>query len=127
MLVRHFVRTFATKMGKRIDTISHSIMQALQDYSWPGNVRELANVIERAVILSAGSVLELGEWRAKGPTTVSGQIPTLEELEQQHIISVLDSTGWRVSGEKGAANLLGLKPTTLEARMKKLGITRKAS
>ena len=114
-------------MGKKIETIPQSIMQALQDYPWPGNVRELANVIERGVILSQGSVLELGEWRAKGPTPVSGQIPTLEELEQQHIISVLDRTGWRVSGEKGAANLLGLKPTTLEARMKKLGIARKAS
>src|SRR6266581_7854913 len=127
LLVRHFVRTYATKMGKKIETIPQSFMQALQDYPWPGNVRELANVIERAVILTAGPILELGEWRAKGPTPVGGQIPTLEELEQQHIISVLDRTGWRVSGEKGAAHLLGLKPTTLEARMKKLGITRKAS
>ena len=127
LLVRHFVRTYATKMGKKIETIPQSLMQALQDYPWPGNVRELANVIERGVILSQGSVLELGEWRTKGPTPVSGEIPTLEELEQQHIISVLDRTGWRVSGEKGAATLLGLKPTTLEARMKKLGIARKAS
>jgi len=127
LLVRHFVRTYATKMGKKIETIPQSIMQALQDYPWPGNIRELANVIERGVILTAGPILELGEWRAKGPTPVGGQIPTLEELEQQHIISVLDRTGWRVSGEKGAANLLGLKPTTLEDRMKKLGITRKAT
>jgi len=85
-------------------------------------------VIERGVILSPGSLLELGEWRTNpGAAPGSDQVPTLEELERQHIISVLDQTGWRVSGEKGAAKLLGLKPTTLEARMKKLGITRKAS
>src|SRR3989475_11567969 len=128
LLVRHFVRTYATKMGKKPETIAQATMQALQEYPWPGNIRELANVIERGVILSPGSLLELGEWRTN-PWAAPGsdQVPTLEELERQHIISVLDQTGWRVSGEKGAAKLLGLKPTTLEARMKKLGITRKAS
>src|SRR3989454_11423367 len=128
LLVRHFVRTYATKMGKKPETIAQATMQALQEYPWPGNIRELANVIERGVILSPGSLLELGEWRTNpGAAPGSDQVPTLEELERQHIISVLDQTGWRVSGEKGAAKLLGLKPTTLEARMKKLGITRKAS
>jgi formate hydrogenlyase transcriptional activator len=95
-------------------------------YSWPGNVRELENVIERATILSAGAELDLGWW----PMTTGGRGPagatrTLEEVEREHIRAVLELTGWRVSGERGAAEHLGMKPTTLEARMKKLGITRK--
>ena len=127
LLAQHFLSGACADYKLPPRALSPGAAAALLAYHWPGNVRELANVIERGVILSQGSVLELGEWRAKGPTPASGQIPTLEELEQQHIISVLDRTGWRVSGEKGAANLLGLKPTTLEARMKKLGIARKAS
>src|SRR2546422_271214 len=95
LLVRHFVRTYATKMGKKPETIAQATMQALQEYPWPGNIRELANVIERGVILSPGSLLELGEWRTNpGAAPGSDQVPTLEELERQHIISVLDQTGW---------------------------------
>src|SRR5439155_918303 len=89
---------------------------------------EFENVIERAIILSQGPQLDLGEWLPKSNVSSSEMsIKTLEEHERAHILAVLDRTGWRVSGEKGAAKLLGLKPTTLEARMKKLGITRKAS
>ena len=85
-------------------------------------------MIERAIILSQGPQLDLGEWLPKSNVSSSEMsIKTLEEHERAHILAVLDRTGWRVSGEKGAAKLLGLKPTTLEARMKKLGITRKAS
>ncbi len=126
LLVRYFVQKYGTKLGKRIETIPQPTMEALKAYPWPGNIRELENVIERAVILSRGSQLELGEWLPKPGVSPQGTwIPTLEELEREHILHVLELTGWRVSGEKGAAKLLGLKPTTLEARMKKLGITRK--
>ena len=101
-------------------------MKMLQTYSWPGNVRELENVIERATILSAGAELDLGWWpMTTGSTVRAGATRTLEEVEREHILAVLELTGWRVSGERGAAGQLGMKPTTLEARMKKLGITRK--
>ncbi len=125
-LVRHFAMKFDAKMGKRVETVPKSIMDSLQAYSWPGNVRELENLIERAVILSGGSQLELGEW----PPPSAGadgkpQALALEEVERQHIIKVLELVGWRVSGEKGAARLLGMKPTTLESRMKRLGIVRR--
>ena len=80
---------------------------------------------ERALVLSQGPQLELGEWLPKpGVTPTGARVPTLEELESEQIIKTLEMTGWRVSGEKGAAKLLGMKPTTLEARMKKLGIKR---
>ncbi|MFQ5797830.1 MAG: sigma 54-interacting transcriptional regulator [Bacteroidota bacterium] len=125
LLVRHFVMKHGTRLGRRIETIPQVTMDALQAYFWPGNVRELENVIERAVIISHGSHLELGEWLPKPGGTPSGSgVPTLEQLEKKHIIEVLQLTGWRVSGEKGAAKLLGMKPTTLESRMKKLGVKR---
>ena len=92
-------------------------------YAWPGNVRELQNVLERAVIISRGAELELGEWPpapATGP--LEPPLRTLEEHERQHIVKVLELTNWQVSGDKGAAKILGLKPTTLNARMAKLGI-----
>lgn len=126
LLVRHFVLKYGAKIGKRIETITQKVMEDLLAYPWPGNVRELENVIERAVIISQGSQLELGEWLPKaGVTETGGRMLTVEELEREHILKALEFTGWRVSGERGAAKLLGLKPTTLDARMKKLGITRK--
>ena len=127
LLVKYFAGKHGAKQGKKIETIPQTIMEALQGYSWPGNVRELENVIERAVILTPGLVLELGEWLPNAGAASGATAPTtLEELERVHILETLARTGWRVSGEKGAAKLLGLKPTTLEARMQKLGITRKA-
>ena len=112
-------------MGRRIETIPQKAMNSLLAYHWPGNVRELENVIERSVIVSLGSELELGDWLPKrGVGSHGTQVPTLEELEREHIIEVLELTGWRVSGEKGAAKLLNVKPTTLNARIKKLGIKR---
>ncbi|MGB5053955.1 MAG: sigma 54-interacting transcriptional regulator, partial [Nitrospirales bacterium] len=126
LLAQYFVRKCATNLGKRIDRIPASMMAALRQYAWPGNIRELEHVIERAVILTEGSSLEPIELStgARG----SGVVPsvlTLEERERLHIMDILEQTGWRVSGKDGAAELLGLKPTTLEARMKKLKITRK--
>jgi len=126
LLVRHFVAKHGRKLGKAIETLPQPTMERLQARPWPGNARELENVIERAVIVSPGPQLELGE----GPPAPAGplgtRVRTLEELERDHIVAVLESTGWRVSGPRGAAKLLGLKPTTLEARMNKLGIKRKA-
>ena len=103
-------------------------MEALLAYPWPGNVRELENIIERGVILCQGSQLEAGEWLPKplAFSLPSSRITTLEEREREHILKALEHTGWKVSGNGGAAVLLGLKPTTLEARMKKLGIRRPA-
>lgn len=125
LLAKCFAMKYSTKMGKRIDSISKRTVDALMAYSWPGNVRELQNVIERAIILCRGPNLELGEWP---PGTIgsarSAHGLTLEEIERQHIIEILGQTNWQVSGEKGAAKILGLKPTTLESRMKKLGIKR---
>ena len=125
LLVEHFVGKYSAKIGKKIATVPHKVMDALQAYDWPGNVRELENIVERAVIISRGTQLELGNWLPKtilppGTTT----IPTLEEREREHILEVLELTGWRVRGERGAAELLETKPTTLEARMKKLDIVR---
>ncbi len=126
LLVRYFVAKYARKLGRTIETIPQRTLESLAAYPWPGNARELENVIERAVIVSRGPGLELGEWLpARGARAPESRVPTLEELERNHIVAVLETTGWRVSGERGAAKVLGLKPTTLEARMKKLGITRK--
>jgi PAS domain S-box-containing protein len=124
-LVRYFVMKYASKMGKRIDTVPKSALDTLGAYAWPGNVRELANVLERSVIISRGTTLELGEWVTLPVEPIPvRRDPTLQELTRQRIIEALEETGWRVSGPRGAAQLLGLKPTTLEARMKRLGITR---
>jgi formate hydrogenlyase transcriptional activator len=127
LLVRYFVEKYARKLGKTITTIPQRELERLQAYAWPGNVRELENVIERTVIISRGPGLELGEWLpGPGGRPAEAPVPTLEQLERDHIRGVLELTGWRVSGERGAAKVLGLKPTTLEARMKKLGIVRAA-
>lgn len=127
-LVRHFVLLYATTMGKRIESIPKHTLDVLTAYSWPGNVRELANMLERSVIISQGATLELGE-RIIPRSSLGGseQMRTLDEINRQHILRVLEETGWRVSGPKGTAAVLGLKPTTLESRMKKLGISRPVS
>lgn len=125
LLVRHFAMQHSRSMGKRIDSIPESLLATLKQYDWPGNVRELQNVIERAVIISSRGVLELAEWP---PTRIAAEAQpewlTLSEIERRHILEVLERTNWRVSGEQGAAALLGMKPTTLESRMKKHGIRR---
>jgi formate hydrogenlyase transcriptional activator len=126
LLVRYLTLKYGPRLGKRISNVSPSVMEMLRTYSWPGNVRELENVIERATILSAGAELDLGWWpMTTGDRGRAGATRTLEAVEREHILAVLELTGWRVSGERGAAEHLGMKPTTLEARMKKLGITRK--
>ena len=125
LLVRHFTNKFGAKIGKRINSIPKRAINSLQDYSWPGNIRELENVIERAVILSPASRLELGDWIPKKTVKEKQKsFQTLEDYEREYILNVLHETSWRVSGPKGAAKVLGMKPTTLESRMKKLEIQR---
>ena len=102
-------------------------MDSLIEYNWPGNIRELENIIERALIVSRCNTLEYGEWIPLEKKLDKKIVyTTLEDAERQHIIEALEKTGWKVSGEKGASKILGLNATTLEARMKKLGIKRAA-
>jgi len=122
LLVRVVFKEFQKRMGKEVESIPKRTMQALHSYSWPGNIRELRNVIEHAMILSQGKTLEVHlPKRASSETDAAGN---LEELERRHIMTVLKKTGWRVAGHGGAAEVLGLKRTTLQAKMKKLGIQR---
>jgi transcriptional regulator with GAF, ATPase, and Fis domain len=123
-LVWAFVQEFTAGMGKAIDTIPRAVVDGLQRYPWPGNIRELRNVIERAVITSRGSTLDVQVPPLAGARNGEPPILTLAEVERRHIGATLDRTQWRVRGAHGAAALLGLKATTLEARMQKLGIHR---
>lgn len=121
MLVRYFAQKFSRRMNKHIETIPAATMAALAEYSWPGNVRELENLIERAVILSSGADLEIPLTELR-PGLASPPSATLAAAERQHIVRVLDETRWQVAGPGGAAARLGMKRTTLQSRMKKLGI-----
>jgi transcriptional regulator with GAF, ATPase, and Fis domain len=122
LLAWAFARDYAERLGKTIESVSRPHMEALQAYPWPGNVRELRNVIERAVILADGPNLEITLPDRGGQRTSNGQ--SLEDVQRDHILVVLDRTEWRIRGRNGAAEQLGLKPTTLEYRMKRLGIER---
>jgi transcriptional regulator with GAF, ATPase, and Fis domain len=122
-LVWSIVESLGRRMGKSIKRIPRKTLQELTQYSWPGNVRELSNVLERAMILTSGDTLNI-----ELPTESSSSDPavgkTLHEIESAHILRILKETGWRIRGLGGAAGLLGIKPTTLEARMARLGIRR---
>ncbi len=121
-LVWSFVQELSKRMGKRIESIPQNDVKALQAYPWPGNVRELRNVIERAMIITTGAVLHLDMPRIAQSCTE--QPVTLEEVEKRRIVEVLNTTGWKVSGKGGAAEILGINPKTLESRMQRLGIQR---
>ena len=128
LLVRHFAQEFSRRMNKRVETISSETLQALTRYHWPGNIRELQNVIERAVIVSTGPVLRvpLSESKQSRPNGkgAPGSQDTLEEAERKHILRTLDDTSWVLAGPQGAAARLGMKRSTLQYRMAKLGILR---
>lgn len=130
LLVRHFVQQFSRRSGKSIDTIPAELMSGLIKYRWPGNIRELQNVIERAVILSPGPVLQVPieelerrpEAPGISPDTGQNIRAVLEHAERQQILVALEQTNWTVAGRNGAAARLGMKRSTLQSRMQKLGI-----
>ena len=137
LLVRHFTQQFARRMNKRIESISAETMNAMCDYYWPGNIRELQNVIERAVILSSGAELRvpLSDFKTNGAAPAGletaprsetrGDLQrVLEETERKQILAALEESRWVVAGAKGAAVRLGMKRSTLQVRMQKLGIAR---
>ena len=124
----HFhVGRFAARAGKRIEGVSRETMQRLVSYRWPGNIRELENVLERAVILASGPILDF-EIDGDRPVAAAPDVPptSLEDVERRHILGVLGQTDWVIEGPRGAAGILGLHPNTLRSRLKKLGITRSA-
>lgn len=128
LLINHFVGKFNKKNGKKIETVTKDTLDALQRYHWPGNVRELESVIERAVITSQGNVLQVldrFDTFRKLEEPAEKSVMGLVDIERDHIVQVLHKTGWRIEGEKGAAVLLGMNPSTLRARMRKYGIHRK--
>ncbi len=125
LLVDHFVKKFSRKMGREIKTIPREVMNALKGYAWPGNVRELEHVIERAIITSQGPVLRLAEKiDASRTPDRNGNLLSITDVQREHILKVLEKTDWRIEGNKGAASLLHLNPSTLRSRMQKLGIAR---
>jgi formate hydrogenlyase transcriptional activator len=124
LLVRHFVGEYARRMDRCIETISPEALEALTNYSWPGNVRELQNFIERAVILSSGSVLRapLAELKQADVQTTGSELSTLEEVEREHVLRAVRASNWVLGGPNGAAARLGMKRTTLAYRIRKLHI-----
>jgi len=146
LLTMYFMEKFARKLGRKITHVADETMSRLRAYSWPGNIRELQNLVERAVVLTKGTVLRiekgvlLGSPRvvpalgtvaatpAPSPPTAEAQGPgaSLQEVERQHIVAVLTETKWKIEGERGAARMLKLQPSTLRSRMKKLGIRRQS-
>ena len=124
LLVQSFIERYARKLGKRITSIHKDTMKTLQDYPWPGNVRELESVLERAVILCPGPILLLADELVISPLPFSSDMRTLEETERSQVLKTLSATRWRVEGKDGAAAILGIHPSTLRARMHKLGILR---
>jgi transcriptional regulator with GAF, ATPase, and Fis domain len=122
LLVDFYVRKIAKRMGKNIEIISESVMDALKMYHWPGNIRELENVLERAVINTSGPKLQLADALTKPVKGFGSGQKTLEAVEREHILHVLEQTGWKVSGKGSASEILGLDRSTLRARMTKLNI-----
>ncbi len=143
-LVHYFVRRFSLKIGRKIARIHRNTMERLTNYGWPGNVRELENVIERAIILSRGTELEVApdvlpetaavaHRQSPGPRAAQDEKrsevsspQSIDQVERNHILEVLIRTNWRIEGTDGAAALLNLNPSTLRSRMKKLGVKRSA-
>ena len=128
LLIRYFAQKYISKLGKEIKSVSERTIERLKEYFWPGNIRELENIVERAVILSTGDTLEINESLLTTLSDVSpreDRLLSLEDIEREHIIKVLNQTGWQIHGDKGAAKILGLNPSTLRTRMVKLGIKRK--
>jgi formate hydrogenlyase transcriptional activator len=130
LLVYFMLEKFAKRMGKKVEGITTKSLQRLKAYQWPGNIRELENVIERAIILADHSMIEvdpellLGSTGILDVTTQSSNINSLESVERQHILAVLQKTNWVIEGPNGAAQVLDLHPSTLRYRMNKLSISK---
>ena len=122
LLIAEFVEEFSRAFGKRVDIIDRDSLAAMQRYSWPGNIRELRNVVERAMIVTTSRRLTITLPDAPAPATMHSS--KLVDVEREHILSVLKNSRWRIRGTGGAADRLGMKPTTLETRMAKLGLKR---
>jgi len=121
LLIQAFVREFATSFGKSIERIDRASIEALQRYSWPGNIREMRNIVERAMILANGSTLYISPPYVAAPQAAPSLL--LSVMEREHLRSVLEMSGWRVRGKDGAAEILGIKPTTLDSMIQRHGIT----
>jgi DNA-binding NtrC family response regulator len=128
LIVEHFIASLNREFGQKITSVPKKVFDSLMEYHWPGNIRELSNVVERAFVLSTSSKLDTGSWfnPSKGQPQSDLEILPLHDNEKQHILRVLKHTRWRIRGKNGAAQLLQINPTTLESRMKKLGIERPA-
>ncbi|MFO7569411.1 MAG: sigma 54-interacting transcriptional regulator [Smithellaceae bacterium] len=124
ILVQAFVQRYARKLGKQITSIQKETRQALQTYPWPGNIRELESVIERAVILCPGPVLHLADELTRSSPSAVSAMKTLRDVEKNQITKTLSELSWRIEGKNGAAEILGVHPSTLRSRMVKLGIVR---
>ncbi len=122
LLVTFYIRKIAKRLGKVIEIIPENVMHQLQNYHWPGNIRELENVLERAVINSSGAKLHLVDELKKSSRGLHTSSKTLEAVEREHIIQILEQVQWKVSGKNSAAEILDLDRSTLRARMRKLNI-----
>jgi DNA-binding NtrC family response regulator len=127
-LLEHFAARTARRLGRAVDGLAPAFVDRACAYDWPGNVRELENVVERALIMSRGGALDAREFLARGPDAAGDAAlapeGTLEDVERAHVRRVLEATGWQIEGDDGAARKLGLNPSTLRGRMRKLGIRR---
>ena len=130
LLAEHFVRMHGQRLGRNVSEISAEMMHQMRVYRWPGNVRELEGIVQRALISSKGEIVELAEPLVEhpddddGPRIISSTIADLKLVEREHILAVLEATNWKISGPSGAASQLGLPPSTLRSKMKKLSIER---
>ena len=125
LLAAHLAARFGKALRKPVTELPAEVIERLQEHDWPGNIRELENVIQRAIIMSTNGALSLREIQlAGGRPAPTGGANTLEEVEREHILRVLGLTSWRIEGDAGAARVLGLKPSTLRSRLRKLGIRR---
>ncbi len=122
LLVDFYVEKIAKRLGKTIEIIPAGVMHALQDYHWPGNIRELENVLERAVISSSGPKLRLVDELKKPFKNLTASSKTLQTVEREYILRMLEQTQWKISGKNSAAEILGIDRSTLRACMRKLNI-----
>jgi formate hydrogenlyase transcriptional activator len=126
-LIQYFIARISARYSKSFEQVSHAGMQRLLNYEWPGNIRELKNVIERSVIISEGTTLRFDWWDATSPDEAPASDHSMERIERDHILTVMERCAWKINGENGAAEILNMNPNTLRSKMKRLGIKRPAT